>query len=77
MQAHAAVILGRPHATSVVEGEAATVLVDLGGFREDVADGVARVIEAVQGVDFLAVSVRESERVEVRPMLGFSLGHRK
>ena len=40
-------------------------VVRLREFRKDVAKGVARVIEAVQFVDFLAVSIREGERMEV------------
>merc|ERR1719345_376780 len=65
-QTHGAVVFGRPNAPSIIEGEAATILVDFRGFREDVAESIARVLVAVQGVDFLAVSIRESERMQVR-----------
>ena len=54
-----------PNAPSIIEGEAATILVDFRGFREVVAESTARVLVAVQGVDFLAVSIRESERMQV------------
>ena len=52
----------------LVHSHGESVLIEhpvLRGFRKDVAKSVARVIVAVQGVEFLAVSIRESERMEV------------